>query len=243
MRRACRTVAETLERVRAAAVVGASTQHLEDVAQEEVLRRGVVAAFKGVRNPQGKPYPTCLCVSVDDEVVHGIPRPNRILRNGDLVSVDFGVFQDGFFGDAAVSTSVGVGTARARALIRAAEEALAAGISEARAGRRLGNVSAAIQEAVEGAGFTVVREFVGHGIGRALHEDPQVPNYGSRGTGVVLRPGMVLAIEPMINDGAVGVLVDEDGWTARTKDGSLASHAEHTVAITLGGPDILSRLD
>ncbi len=243
MRRACRTVAETLERVKSAVSAGSTTQALEDIAEDEVLRRGVVAAFKGVRNPQGRPYPACLCVSVDDEVVHGIPRVDRVLRKGELVSVDFGVLQNGFFGDAAFSVAVGGGSERARLLIRAAEEALAAGIEEARPGRRLGNVSAAIQEVVEGAGFAVVREFVGHGIGRSLHEDPQVSNYGTRGTGVVLRPGMVLAIEPMINDGTLGVTVDPDGWTARTKDGSLAAHAEHTVAITQGGPDILSRLD
>ncbi|MBE0618074.1 MAG: type I methionyl aminopeptidase [Proteobacteria bacterium] len=243
MQRVNQVVAQILERVRQAVRVGVSTGDLEQVAEEEVARRGVVAAFKGVKNPQGRPYPCCLCTSVNDEVVHGIPSRDRLLRDGDLVSVDCGVFRRGFFGDAAFTVPVGTVPARSAALIRAAEEALAAGIEEARPGRRLGDLSAAVQAVVEGAGFTVVREFVGHGIGRSLHEDPQVPNYGEKGTGVRLRAGMVLAIEPMINDGATGVVVDADGWTARTGDGSLAAHAEHTVAITDRGPLILSRLD
>lgn len=243
MRRVNRIVAEILERVRAAVHPGVSTKDLDDIADEEVRRRGVVAAFRGVKSPQGKPYPASLCTSVNDEVVHGIPRADRVLREGDLVSVDFGVLARGVYGDAAVTIPVGTVAPRVQALIRAAERALGAGIEEARPGRRLGDLSAAIQAVVEADGFTVVREFVGHGIGRSLHEDPQVPNYGERGTGVRLKAGMVLAIEPMINDGAVGVLVDPDGWTARTRDGSLASHAEHTVAITEQGPDVLSRLD
>lgn len=243
MARANRIVAEILARVREAVRPGATTADLEEVAREEVGRRGVVAAFQGVKNPQGKPYPCCLCTSVNDEVVHGIPSRGRVLRDGDLLSVDCGVLYRGFYGDAAFSVSVGKGSDRGRALIRAAEEALAAGIREARPGRRLGDLSAAIQSVVEGAGFTVVREFVGHGIGRSLHEDPQVPNYGEKGTGVRLRPGMVLAIEPMINDGTTGVVVDADGWTARTRDGSLAAHSEHSVAVTERGPWILSRLD
>jgi len=243
MRRVNRIVAEILERVRQAVRPGVSTKDLDDIADEEVRRRGVVAAFKGVKSPQGKPYPASLCTSVNDEVVHGIPRADRVLRDGDLVSGDFGVLARGVYGDAALTIPVGAVGPKVQALIRAAERALAVGIEEARPGRRLGDLSAAIQAAVEGDGFTVVREFVGHGIGRSLHEDPQVPNYGERGTGVRLKAGMVLAIEPMINDGVVGVLVDEDGWTARTRDGSLASHAEHTVAITEQGPDVLSRLD
>jgi methionyl aminopeptidase len=243
MRRVNRIVAEILHRVREFARPGASTQELEDVAEDEVRRRGVVAAFKGVTSPQGGPYPACLCTSVNDEVVHGIPKATRTLREGDLLSVDFGVFHGGFFGDAAFTVGVGQVDERAVTLIRTAEAALVAGIEEARPGRRLGDLSAAIQEVVEAAGLTVVREFVGHGIGRSLHEDPQVPNYGQRGTGVKLREGMTLAIEPMINDGKIGVIVDADGWTARTRDGSRAAHAEHTVAITRDGPIVLSRLD
>jgi len=243
MRRVNQIVAEILARVKQAVRPGVTTRDLEDVAEEEVVRRGVVAAFKGVKNPQGRPYPCCLCTSVNDEVVHGIPSRDRVLRDGDLISVDCGVLHRGFFGDAAFTVGVGAVPQRSAALMRAAEEALAAGIAEAQPGRRLGDLSAAIQTVVEGAGFTVVREFVGHGIGRSLHEDPQVPNYGEKGTGVRLRSGMVLAIEPMINDGATGVVVDADGWTARTGDGSLAAHAEHSVAITDRGPLILSRLD
>jgi methionyl aminopeptidase len=243
MRRVNRIVAQILERVKQEVRSGVSTQDLEDVAEEEVARHQVVAAFKGVKNPQGKPYPCCLCTSINDEVVHGIPSRQRVLRDGDLLSVDFGAVDRGFYGDAAFSVVVGNASPRAHTLIQAAESALAAGIREARAGRRLGDLSRAVQEVVEGAGFAVVREFVGHGIGRALHEDPQVPNYGERGTGVKLRPGMVLAIEPMINDGAPGVVVGDDGWTARTRDGSLAAHAEHTVAVTERGPEILTRPD
>lgn len=243
MRRVNRTVAEILDRVRRHVRPGVSTQELEEIASEEVKRRGVTAAFKGVANPQGRPYPCCLCTSVNDEVVHGIPSPRRVLRDGDLLSVDFGVCDGGFFGDAAFSVAVGKASARVERLIRVAEEALGAGIRAAEPDRRLGDLSAAIQAVVEGAGMTVVREFVGHGIGRSLHEDPQVPNCGRAGTGVRLRPGMVLAIEPMINDGVPGITVDDDGWTARTRDGSFAAHTEHSVAITENGPLVLSRLD
>lgn len=242
MRRVNRIVAEILELVRREIRAGITTKDLDDLASEEVKRRGVVAAFRGVKNPQGRPYPAALCTSVNDEVIHGIPRASKVLREGDVVSVDFGVYDRGVYGDAAFTSAVGPVPPRVATLIRTAELALEAGISQARPGARLGDVSAAIQEVVEGAGFAVVREFVGHGIGRALHEDPQVPNYGQRGTGVRLKPGMVLAIEPMINDGRLGVVVDDDGWTARTGDGSFAAHAEHTVAITEHGPDVLSRL-
>lgn len=242
MRRVNRTVAEILALVREQVRPGVSTGELNEFVEGEVKRRKVAAAFKGVKNPQSRPYPASLCTSVNDEVVHGIPSGSRVLRDGDLLSLDFGVLDRGFYGDAALSVAVGAGSDRVHKLIRAAEEALWAGIAEARPGRRLGDLSAAIQEAVEGAGFTVVREFVGHGIGRSLHEDPQVPNYGERGTGVRLKAGMVLAIEPMINDGEIGVVVDADGWTARTRDGSFSAHAEHTVAVTEKGPDVLSRL-
>lgn len=243
MRRANRIVAEILATLRGHVRPGVTTQDLEDVAQDEVTRRGVVAAFKGVPSPHGGPFPGCLCTSVNDEVVHGIPQRARLLRDGDLLSVDFGVFVNGFYGDAAFSVAVGQAPERVHALIRSAEAALAAGIEQARVGHRLGDLSAAVQGQVEVDGFTVVREFVGHGIGRALHEEPQVPNYGKRGTGVKLKAGMVLAVEPMINDGSAGVTVDADGWTARTRDGSFAAHAEHTIAITDGEPLVLSRID
>ena len=242
MRRANRIVAEILDLVRMYVRPGVTTKELNDLAEEEVKRRGVVPAFKGVKSPQGVPYPASLCTSINDEVVHGVPRGDRVLREGDVVSVDFGVLSRGVFGDAALTIPVGAVAERVSALVEAAERALWAGIEEARPGKRLGDLSAAIQWTVEQAGFNVVREFVGHGIGRCLHEDPQVPNFGQKGKGVKLRAGMVLAIEPMINDGGLGIVVDPDGWTARTKDGSCAAHAEHTVAITDNGPDVLSRI-
>lgn len=240
LRRVNGIVAEVLELLRGQIRPGVSTADLEDLVVEEVARRGVKPAFKGVKNPGGTPYPACLCTSVNDEVVHGIPSRKKILRDGDLLSIDFGVYDSGFYGDAAFSQAVGTAPPRVQRLIEVVNRALAAGIAEMKPGNRLGDVGAAVQEVVEGAGFTVVREFVGHGIGRSLHEDPQVPNYGARGRGVTLRSGMVLAIEPMINDGAAGIKVDADGWTARTRDGSFAAHAEHSVAITDDGPLILS---
>jgi methionyl aminopeptidase len=243
MRRANRVVAEILGILRQHVRPGVSTQYLEGLAQDEVTRRGVVPAFKGVQNPHGGPFPACLCTSINDEVVHGIPSRERILCEGDLLSVDFGVCLQGFYGDAAFSMAVGSAPERVSALIGSAEAALAAGIEQARVGNRLGDISAAVQEQVEGDGFTVVREFVGHGIGRSLHEEPQVPNFGKPGTGVRLKAGMVLAIEPMINAGVGGITVDPDGWTARTRDGSFAAHAEHTVAITDGEPLVLSMID
>jgi methionyl aminopeptidase len=180
-------------------------------------------------------------VSINDEVVHGIPSPRRVLKEGDLVSVDFGVIYEGFYGDAAVTIVVGEANGRARDLVRVTREALEAGIEQVRAGSRLGDVSAAIQEHVEAAGFSVVREFVGHGVGRRLHEDPQVPNYGTRGQGLRLREGMVLAIEPMVNAGRPEVVLKDDGWTAATRDGSLSAHFEHSVAVTANGPRVLSK--
>lgn len=233
-------VAEILESLKKMVQPGITTADLEAAAADEVKRRGVTAAFKGVKNPQRIPYPACLCTSVNDEVVHGIPSAKRVLKSGDLLSVDFGVLSEGFYGDAAFSVAVGQSSPRVDKLIEVANSSLMAGIAEMRPGNRLGDVSAAVQEVVEAAGFNVVKEFVGHGIGRSLHEEPQVPNFGRRGTGVQLKEGMVLAIEPMINDGASGIMVDPDGWTARTKDGSLAAHAEHSVAITASGPRILS---
>lgn len=242
MRQVNKAVAEILEKVRSAVSPGVTTMDLEELVDHEVDKRRMKAAFRGVKNPRGIPFPSSICASINDEVVHGIPAKKRVLKKGDLLSVDFGLVHDGFYGDAAISVPVGEASERAMKLIRIAEESLAAGINQAKPGNRLGDISAAVQEVVEGAGFNVVREFVGHGIGRSLHEDPQVPNFGKRGTGLILKEGMVLAIEPMINDGGPGIKVDDDGWTARTRDGSLAAHAEHTVAITAAGPLVLSRL-
>jgi len=201
------------------------------------LRRGARPAFKGYRG-----YPYSLCTSVNSEVVHGMPS-ERELKEGDIVSLDFGVLHDGYYGDAAVTVPVGEISPAARRLLRVTEEALYRGISAARAGNRIGDISAAIQGHVEAAGFSVVRDLVGHGIGKSLHEDPQVPNYGSSGRGIELKPGMVFAIEPMVNEGTYRVDVLRDGWTVVTADGKLSAHFEHSVAVTENGPVILSRID
>lgn len=216
---------------------GTKTIDLEKVCEEKVHSIGKVrAAFKGYNG-----FPYCLCVSVNDEVVHGMPG-ERTLRDGDIVSLDFGVLYDGFYGDAAVTYPVGSIGKKTEQLLKVTEEALYKGIAEAKEGNRLHDISQAVQSCVESAGFSVVREFVGHGIGRSLHEDPQVPNYGEKGTGIRLKKGMVLAIEPMVNMGKSDVTIRENGWTAVTHDGSLSAHFEHTVAVTENGADILSRL-
>jgi len=244
MRQVNLIVAQILEVVRGLIKPGVATSELELAAEEEIKKRGVKGAFKGVPNPQGfgEPFPANLCMSLNDEIVHGIPSEAKKLSSGDLISIDFGVYSQGFYGDSAISVAVGEAGDDVHRLIKNAEESLAAGILEAKPGNRMGDLSSAVQEVVEGAGYNVVREFVGHGIGRDLHEDPQVPNFGTRGRGIKLKEGMVIAIEPMINAGGPGVKLDSDGWTARTRDGSLAAHVEHTVAITKDGPVILSRL-
>jgi methionyl aminopeptidase len=195
-----------------------------------------VPAFKGYLG-----YPASICISVNDEVVHGIPSESRILRDGDLVGLDFGAILGGFHGDAAETVLVGRGSPEAERLLAATREALAAGVAAALPGGRVGDIGAAVQRSAEGSGFSVVREFVGHGIGRKLHEPPQVPNFGDPGTGAWMRPGLVLAIEPMVNAGLPGIRTLGDGWTAVTEDGSLSAHFEHTVAITEAGPEILTR--
>ncbi|TLN17843.1 type I methionyl aminopeptidase, partial [bacterium] len=242
MREANREVARILEIIRASVKPGVSTGDLEEIAAQELKKSNLKGAFKGVPNPspKGMAFPANLCTSVNDEIVHGIPSKKRVLKDGDLLSVDFGVYANGFYGDAAISVAVGSASPLAARLIDTAQKALAAGISVAVAGNTVGDIGVAVQRVVEKEGFNVVREFVGHGIGASLHEDPQVPNFGIEGRGVRLKAGMVLAIEPMINAGASGLTVDSDGWTARTRDGSLAAHTEHTVAITENGPVILT---
>ncbi len=201
--------------------------------QEDGRREG---RLQGVQR-----LPYCLCVSVNDEVVHGMPS-ERQLKENDIVSIDFGLLYEGYYGDVAMTYAVGGVSKAARKLLEVTETSLYRGIDEAREGNRLHDISHAIQEFVEGERFSVVREFVGHGIGRSLHEEPQVPNYGTRGTGLRLKAGMVFAIEPMVNMGKSEVYVKENGWTAATKDGSLSAHFEHTVAVTGNGPVILSRV-
>jgi methionyl aminopeptidase len=236
MRDAGRVVRTVLDEVAAAAVAGVSTAALDRLAEARTRELGAVPAFKGYLG-----YPASVCISVNDEVVHGIPSETRILRDGDLVGLDFGAILGGFHGDAAETVLVGRGSPEAERLVAATREALAAGVAAARPGGRLGDIGAAVQRSAEASGFSVVREFVGHGIGRKLHEPPQVPNFGEPGTGAWMRPGLVLAIEPMVNAGLPGIRTLEDGWTAVTEDGSLSAHFEHTVAITEAGPEILTR--
>jgi methionyl aminopeptidase len=219
---------------------GVTTLDLDAIAEEMTLKKKAIPAFKGY-NVAGRVYPRCLCASVNDEIVHGIPT-RRALREGDIIGLDYGVVCDGFYGDSAITVGVGKVSADARRLMDVTEESLYKGIEQLRDGNRLGDLGAAVQKVAEGAGYSVVRAFVGHGIGKKLHEEPPVPNYGEPDRGLRLKEGMVLAIEPMVNAGGYEVEMKEDGWTAVTKDGSLAAHFEHSVAITKNGPYILSQL-
>lgn len=242
IRAANRIVAEVHAALRDAVRPGVSTAELDAVAEEGARRRGAKPAFKGYR-VGASVFPASLCASVNDEVVHGIPSPDRVLREGDIIGLDFGVLYQGYYGDAAITLAVGEVSESTRRLMRVTEAALHAGIDAARVGNRIGDVSASVQGTVEAAGFSVVREFVGHGVGRQLHEEPQVPNFGVANRGVPLQEGMVLAIEPMVNAGGPEVYLAEDGWTARTADGSLSAHFEHSIAISKSGPYILSLLE
>ena len=236
MRRSGQVVREILEHVRKFVKPGATTQDLEVAAVQKMDELGAKPAFKGYRG-----YPCVLCTSVNEEVVHGIPSAERVLRDGDIVSIDTGVIIDGFYGDSAITVAVGEKVnPKTKKLLEVTQASLASGIEAIRPGATLGDVGAAVQEVVEASGFSVVREFVGHGIGTRLHEDPQVPNYGRRGQGQKLREGMVIAIEPMVNAGKPEVQVLSDGWTAVTQDGSLSAHFEHTVAVTDEGAVILT---
>jgi methionyl aminopeptidase len=217
-------------------VAGASTMDLEEIAVAKIAQLGGTAAFKGYHG-----YPFALCTSINDEVVHGMPNKKRILKDGDVLSIDCGVVIDGFYSDAAVTYAIGKPEAKIQKLLDITKASLEAAIEQCLVGGRLFDISAAVQEMCEAEGFGVVREFVGHGIGRSMHEDPQVPNFGTRGKGLRLKAGMVLAIEPMINAGAPEVRVLADGWTAVTVDKSYSAHFEHTVAITKNGPLVLTR--
>ena len=236
MRKSNRIVAEVLASIKDVARPGIATIELERLCEEELKKRKVRPAFKGYRG-----YPYCLCTSVNEEVVHGMPS-SRVLREGDIVSVDVGVECDGYYGDAAITMPIGRISEQASRLIDVTEVALRRAIEKAQVGNRLFDISYAVQSYVEEKGFSVVRAFVGHGIGRDLHEAPQVPNFGTPGRGVRLKAGMVFAIEPMINAGGSDIVILDDGWTAVTKDGSLSAHFEHTIAITENGPCILSKL-
>lgn len=229
-------VAEVLSKLRDKVKPGISTKELDRFAEDIARKRGAKPAFKGYRG-----YPYSLCTSVNEEVVHGMPS-ERILKEGDIISLDFGVCYNGFFGDAAITLPVGKIADSAQKLIEVTEQSLYAGIEQAQKGNRLGDISSSVQQIVEVPGFSVVRDFVGHGIGRNLHEDPQIPNYGKKGRGIELKRGMILAIEPMVNQGTYKVKIMQDAWTVVTEDGMLSAHFEHSVAITENGPDILSKL-
>lgn len=236
LRRCGKLVREVLEETRERARPGTTTLDLEAFVEQRLQQAGARPAFKGYRG-----YPCCLCASVNEQIVHGIPS-DRELQAGDILSLDLGVIIDGFYGDGAVTIPVGEISEPLRKLLRVTEESLHLGIDQVRMGNRLGDVSSAIEQHVLGNGFSVVREFVGHGIGRQLHEEPQIPNFGPAGYGPVLKEGMVLAIEPMVNLGSPGMKILEDHWTAVTLDGACSAHFEHMVAVTRNGPEVLTRL-
>jgi methionyl aminopeptidase len=236
MREAGRILAETLQLVVSRVRPGLIEKELDDIARREFKKRGVIPTFLGYAQP---PYPATICVSVNDEVVHGIPG-KREISDGDIVSIDIGCTYKGFVADMAVTVGAGNVSPEAQKLIEVTREAVWCGIRAARGGSRVGDIGHAIQTYVEGEGYSVVREYVGHGVGRQMHEDPQIPNYGNPSTGAVLRPGMVIAIEPMVNIGGWQTKKDSDNWTVRTADGSLSAHFEHTLAITEGEAEVLT---
>ncbi|MCX8030460.1 MAG: type I methionyl aminopeptidase [Thermodesulfovibrionales bacterium] len=233
---ACKIVAEILDKLKKYIKEGITTAQIETFVEKEIYKKKALPAFKGYRG-----YPSSVCLSLNSQVVHGIPSKGVKLKNGDIISIDLGVLLNGFYGDAAITLSVGEVSQEAKKLIEVTEQALYIGIDNAKVGNRVSDISSSIQQHVEKNGFSVVRAFVGHGIGRFLHEDPQIPNFGKPGRGVKLREGMTIAIEPMVNIGSPDVMILEDGWTAVTVDGSLSAHFEHTVAITKNGPEILTK--
>jgi len=229
-------VADALDGIREMVRPGVNTLALDEFAEKFILSAGGKPAFKGYRG-----YPGSLCTSVNDQVVHGIPSRDVVLKEGDIISLDLGAIVDGFYGDAAITLPVGRISPEAERLVTVTEESLSQGIAAATTGNRLYDISHAVQQHAESRGFSVVRDFVGHGIGRSLHEDPQIPNFGERDRGPRLRSGMVFAIEPMVNAGGSATMITEDGWTAVTADGSFSAHFEHTVAVMPEGPWILTR--
>jgi len=235
MRVAAQIVARALDLIGEQIRPGITTGELDEIADGFIRSKGAVPAFLGYQD-----YPKSICVSIDEEVVHGIPTQKRVIREGQIVSVDIGSLIDGFNGDSARTFAVGDIPEESRKLLDVTAQSLRDGIAKARAGNRLGDISNAVQVRAEGAGFSVVRDLVGHGIGRAMHEEPQIPNYGSPGTGVLLKAGMVLAIEPMVNVGGYNVKTKPDGWTIVTADGSLSAHFEHTIAVTEAEPEVLT---
>lgn len=240
MRRANVIVAQVLQELKNKVAPGVTTLELDTLAEELTLKEKAVPAFKGYA-VGGRVFPRCLCVSINEEIVHGIPS-ERVLCEGDIVGLDYGVICNGFYGDAAITVGVGQVSEEAKRLMEVTERALYNGIDQLRDGKRLGDLGFTVQQTAEAAGYSVVRAFVGHGIGKKLHEEPPVPNYGEPDRGLRVKEGMVLAIEPMVNAGGHEVEIKADGWTAVTKDGSWAAHFEHSVAVTKNGPYILSQL-
>ena len=238
MRTAGRAVGEILQKLTDMIKPGVTTKDINEFAEKYVRSLKMMPAFLGYRG-----YPASACVSINDEVVHGIPNASRVLKEGDIVSVDMGVIYEGYYGDAAKTYAVGSISDTANKLLKITELSLQKAIEQVLPDKRLGDVSYAVQKTVEDAGFSVVRDFVGHGIGRAMHEEPPIPNFGKAGTGVKLQPGMVLAVEPMVNVGGYEVNILDDGWTVVTRDGSLSAHFEHTIAITEEGHEILTKAE
>ena len=232
----CRIVAKTLDYLRDKVNPGITTMEIERVAEDFIRANNAMPAFKGYKG-----YPASICASVNNEVIHGIPS-SRVLEEGDILGIDLGVYKDGFYGDAAYTFPVGKVDSEVERLLRVTEESLNIGIEKAREDKRVSDISHSIQKHIEANGFSVVRAFVGHGIGRNLHEDPQIPNFGSPGRGPRLRSGMTLAIEPMVNEGGHEVVVIDDGWTAMTLDGKLSAHFEHTILVTSDKPRILTKI-
>jgi methionyl aminopeptidase len=237
LRRSARMVRQLLGEIRERVRPGITTLDLERFLVKRLKELGARPAFKGYRG-----YPCCLCASLNSEVIHGIPSDHRVLAEGDILSLDTGVVLDGYYGDSALTVPVGAIDESTQRLLRVTEEALELAIAKVQLGNRLGDISATVQEHAEKNGYSVVREFVGHGIGKAMHEEPQIPNFGQPGHGPLLKEGMVFAIEPMVNAGAAAVRVLDDNWTAVTVDGSRSAHFEHMVAVTRNGPDVLTRL-
>lgn len=241
MRKAGRITAGTIERVLAAVAPGKTTADLDAVAEAYIREQGATPSFKGYGGRHQTPFPGVICASLNNEIVHGIPSKRRVLKEGDLLSLDFGAIWQGYHGDSAVTVFVGgPPSAEAEKLVRVTEEALWAGIAQIRPEGRLSDISHAVESVVLPAGFEVVREYVGHGIGRSLHEDPQIPNYGPPGRGPAMRPGLVIAVEPMVNGGGWETQLLADGWTVITEDGSLSAHFEHTIAVTEDGHEVLT---
>lgn len=239
IRESCRIVAETLQLVKSYAKPGKTTLELDKLAEDYIRSNGGIPAFKGYSQGEGIPFPGTLCMSIDEEVVHGIPSDRKLVE-GEILSIDVGVLKNNYYGDAALSVAIGEISEDKKLLMKVTEESLYKGIEQAVAGNRIGDISNAVQTHAESYGFSIVRELCGHGVGRHLHEEPQIMNFGRKNTGPKIKNGMTLAIEPMINFGKHHVVVAQDGWTVKTADGSPSAHFEHSIAIINGKPEILT---